>query len=175
MKGKRNRLIGRKHSPEEQRANRDPITGARGAHPVGSGVGAAEGGAIGAAIGAVAGPAGAAVGAAIGGVAGGLLGKGVAEGINPTQEHAYWRENYTNRPYVEENVDYSTYAPAYQYGWESWSAYRAGGRSFDDVEAELRRSWESNRGESDLPWSQACDACRDAWERCEASGPDKAA
>ncbi|MGZ8901027.1 MAG: glycine zipper family protein, partial [Limisphaerales bacterium] len=40
-------------------ANRDPITGAPGAHPVGTGVGATGGGAAGAAIGAaVGGPVG---------------------------------------------------------------------------------------------------------------------
>lgn len=66
-------------------ANRDPITGAPGAHPVGTGIGAATGGvAAGAAAGSVAGPVGTAVGAAVGAVAGGLAGKGVAEKADPT-------------------------------------------------------------------------------------------
>ena len=66
-------------------ANRDPLTGAPGAHPIGTGVGAAAGGiAAGAAVGSVAGPVGTAVGAAVGAVAGGLAGKGVAENIDPT-------------------------------------------------------------------------------------------
>jgi uncharacterized protein (TIGR02271 family) len=66
-------------------ANLDPITGAPGAHPVGTGVGAAAGGiAAGAAAGSVAGPVGTVVGAAVGAVAGGLAGKGVAENIDPT-------------------------------------------------------------------------------------------
>ena len=65
--------------------NRDPITGAPGAHPVGTGVGAAAGGiAAGAAAGSVAGPVGTVVGAAVGAVAGGLAGKGVAEKVDPT-------------------------------------------------------------------------------------------
>lgn len=65
--------------------NRDPISGAPGAHPVGTGVGAAAGGvAAGAAIGSVAGPVGTAVGAAVGAIAGGLAGKQVAETIDPT-------------------------------------------------------------------------------------------
>lgn len=65
--------------------NRDPISGALGAHPVGTGVGAAAGGvAAGAAIGSVAGPVGTAVGAAAGAIAGGLAGKGVAETVDPT-------------------------------------------------------------------------------------------
>src|SRR5688572_26056720 len=70
----------------EPDANRDPITGTPGAHPVGTGVGAAGGGAAGAAIGMAAGPVGAAVGATVGAIAGGLAGKGAAEAVNPTVE-----------------------------------------------------------------------------------------
>src|SRR2546421_5181345 len=87
-------------------ANRDPITGTPGAHPVGTGVGAAGAGAAGAAIGAAAGPAGAAIGAVVGAVAGGLVGKGVAEAVNPTEEENYWKENYQTRPYFEETWTY---------------------------------------------------------------------
>ena len=66
-------------------ANRDPITGTPGAHPVGTGVGAVAGGmAAGAAAGTVAGPVGTVVGAAVGAVAGGFAGNGVAEKIDPT-------------------------------------------------------------------------------------------
>src|SRR5438067_13433960 len=98
----------------------DPVTGAPGAHPVGTGIGAAGGGAAGAAIGAVvsgpAAPAGAVVGAVIGAVAGGLAGKGAAEAVNPTAEDAYWRTNYANRPYYENaHTHDADYPPAYQY------------------------------------------------------------
>lgn len=65
-------------------ANPDPLSGAAGSHPVGTGIGAAGGAAAGASIGAVAGPIGAAVGTLVGAVAGGLAGKGAAEAINPT-------------------------------------------------------------------------------------------
>ncbi len=69
--------------------NRDPISGALGAHPVGTAVGATAGGvAAGAAVGSVAGPVGTAVGAAVGAVAGGLAGKGAAEAVDPTKPGA---------------------------------------------------------------------------------------
>ena len=62
--------------------NRDPISGAPGAHPVGTGVGAAAGGmAAGAAAGSVLGPIGTAAGAAIGAIAGGGKGAGIGAGI----------------------------------------------------------------------------------------------
>src|SRR5687768_18154615 len=85
--------------------NRDPITGAPGAHPVGTGIGAAAGGAAaGAAAGTVAGPVGTAAGMVAGAVIGGLAGKGVAEKIDPTAEDTYWRENYSSRNYVDKNA-----------------------------------------------------------------------
>lgn len=149
----------------EPDANRDPISKAPGAHPVGVGVGAAGGGAAGAAIGAVAGPVGAVVGGAVGAIAGGLAGKGVAESVNPTVEDAYWRDNYKTRPYIDQNADYEAYRPAYRYGWESYSRYQ--GRRFDEVEPELSRDWETRQTGSSLGWNKARGAVRDAWDRVE--------
>jgi hypothetical protein len=144
-------------------ANRDPLTGAPGAHPVGTGVGAVAGGiAAGAAAGTVAGPVGTAVGAAIGAVVGGLAGKGVAEQIDPTREDAYWRDNYASRPYAS-GASYDDFGPAYSYGVSSYPQYA--GRDFDDVEPDLSRGWERARGQSSLGWERAKHATRDAWNR----------
>src|ERR1700744_1433920 len=119
-------------------ANRDPLSGEPGAHPVGVGVGAAAGGmAAGAAVGTVAGPLGTAVGAAVGAIVGGLAGKGVAESIDPTIEDAYWRETYASRDYVPQGRSYSDYGPAYRYGVNRYDP----DRSFDDVEPELADNW----------------------------------
>ena len=88
---------------EAKDANRDPISGAPGSHPVGTGIGAGAGGiAAGAAAGTLAaGPVGTVVGAAIGAVAGGLAGKAVAERIDPTVVDTHWeaatRANPTSR------------------------------------------------------------------------------
>src|SRR5512133_2784707 len=111
-------------------ANRDPITGTPGAHPVGTGVGAAGGAAAGAAIGALGGPIGAAVGLVAGAVAGGLAGKGVAEKIDPTVEDGYWKDNYSKRPYAEKGVSYQTYQPAYRTGYEGYGRYP--GKNYQD-------------------------------------------
>ena len=144
--------------------NPDPITGEPGAHPVGAGLGAAAAGAAaGAAGGAMAGPVGAVAGAVIGGVAGGLAGKGIAESIDPTAEHAYWRDQYTNRPYYDSATSYDEYAPAYQYGWESRARYHD--RSWDQVESDLSRDWGAAKAKSRLNWEKAKHATRDAWDR----------
>ena len=158
-------------------ANPDPITGEPGAHPIGTGVGAAAGGvaagaATGAAIGTVAGPVGtaigAAAGAAVGAVAGGYAGKAVAENVNPTAEHDYWRNNYATQPYADTSATYDEdYAPAYQYGWESRTQYKD--RNFNEVESDLGRGWDKVKGKSRLGWEKAKDAVRDSWERVSSS------
>lgn len=93
-------------------ANRDPITGEPGSHPVGTGVGAAVGGAGGAAAGAAAGaalgtagagPIGTAVGAVAGAIAGAAAGHGTAEGLNPTTSTSEGR--YIDYTVVDSNND----------------------------------------------------------------------
>lgn len=144
--------------------NLDPITGEPGAHPVGTGVGAIVGGAAaGAAAGTVMGPIGTAVGAAVGAIAGGLVGKGVAEGMDPTIEDAYWRENYITRPYVADGSTYEKYQPAYRHGWESRA--RMGGKPWRESEAQVRSDWEAELWSKDLSWSDANEAVRDAYDR----------
>lgn len=78
-----------------QDENRDPISGAPGAHPVGTGIRAA-----------------------VGAVVGGLAGKGVAEMIDPTAEEAYWAQNYEREPYYERGYSFTDYHPGYRTGWE---------------------------------------------------------
>jgi hypothetical protein len=153
-----------KESNTRTDANRDPITDAAGSHPVGTGIGALAGGAAaGAAAGTVAGPVGTVVGAAVGAVVGGLAGKGIAEAIDPTAEDAYWRDNYTSRPYVGSDASYDDYGPAYAYGVNSYGTYA--GRDWDDVEPELSGRWNTMRGSSSLDWDRAKHATRDAWNR----------
>lgn len=123
--------------------NRDPITGAPGAHPVGTGLGAA---AAGAAAGAVAGPIGAAVGA-----------------IDPTAEEAHWSRNYEREPYYERGYTFADYHPGYRTGWEGRARYE--GRTFDEVERDLEFDYARNRGKSRLDWEKNRHAARAAWER----------
>jgi len=151
--------------------NRDPITGAPGAHPVGTGVGAVVGGmAAGAAAGTVAaGPVGTLVGSAAGAIAGGLAGKAVAEHFDPTAEEAYWRDNFAREPYYQSGMSYDDYQPAYRLGWESRGRYA--GKRFDDVENDLARDFESRRGKSKLSWEHGKHATRAAWDRIERAMP----
>jgi len=150
-------------------ANRDPLSGELGAHPVATGLGALAGGAAtGAGVGTVAGPVGTMVGAAVGAVVGGLAGKAVGEAIDPTREEAYWRENYNTRPYVAKGASYDDYRPAYGFGVVAATRYP--GRKFEDLEPELSRDWTDASGTSKLRWDRARDAARDAWNRANGVG-----
>ncbi|MDB5741736.1 MAG: hypothetical protein JWR68_51 [Polaromonas sp.] len=148
---------------DDKSMNRDPLTDAPGAHPVGTGIGAAMGGAAaGAAVGTIGGPIGALAGAVIGAVAGGLGGKAIAESVNPTAEEAYWRDNYNREPYYQSGRSYDDYAPAYRMGVNGRAGYAG---SFDDAESRLASDWDSGRENSTLTWPQARDASRAAWDR----------
>lgn len=140
-------------------------------HPVATGAGAVVGGvaggvaggaAAGAALGGMTGPVGAAVGAVAGAVAGALAGRGIADAVDPVAEDAYWRDNYASRPYVR-GATYDEYRPAFGYGVDAFARYP--GRSFHEVEPDLKRDWGNKRGNSSLDWDRAQPATRDAWQR----------
>jgi hypothetical protein len=127
-------------------------------------VGAAAGGvAGGAAAGALAGGVTGPVGAAIGAVVGAAVGAMAGRKADPAVEDKYWRDNYLSRPYARKDASFDDYSPAYRSGVESYS--RNPGRSFDEIEPELGRDWNSNRGRSSLEWEHAKPAARDAWDR----------
>jgi hypothetical protein len=152
--------------------NRDPITGAPGAHPVGVGVGTTGGAVAGAAIGSAAGPVGTAVGAVVGGVAGAFAGKAAGEAMNPTAEDEYWREQHSREPYYDAKYTYDDYRPAYKTGYEGVGKYQ--GRRFDEVDGDLRRDYETTRGNGRLEWNDAREATRSAWHRVERALPGDA-
>ncbi|MEG4441398.1 hypothetical protein QUB47_13440 [Microcoleus sp. AT9_B5] len=157
------------HEPD---ANLDPLSGETGAHPVATGIGAASAGAAGAAIGgAIGGPVGAVVGAVVGAFGGGLAGKGVGEAIDPTVEEAYWQSTYSSRPYVDTSATYDDYQPAYRTGYEGYSRYGGTGKKYHEIEPDLQRDYETNRGKSNVAWEKAKHATRDAWDRVERAVP----
>ena len=141
-------------------------------HSVGEGVGAAGGAVTGMAVGAsVGGPVGAVVGAAVGAVAGGAAGHGIAAAIDPDVEDAYWRDNYSSRPYVKPGSPYSDYRDAYRYGWESRGKFTS---TWDDASNDLERGWDKAKTESRLGWNDAKQAVRDGWHRVERALPGDA-
>jgi len=157
---------------DDNPANRDPITGAPGSHPVGTAAGATSGGVAGAVVGtAVGGPVGGAVGAAVGAVAGGLAGHAAGEAVNPSVEDIYWRQAHIREPYYRKDFTYDDYGPAYRTGYEGASRYHGQNRRFDDVEPELRGDYQRLKGKSRFAWEDAKAAARAAWDRVERALP----
>jgi hypothetical protein len=156
-------MTNHKESGADIEANRDPLTGEPGSHPIGTSAGSVGGAAAGAAVGgAIGGPVGAVIGGAIGAVAGGAAGHAAGEELDPTLEESYWRENFHRRPYYQVGTDYSDYEPAYRYGWENAALPSNRDRGFEAAEPELERAWAvRNPGK---PWKKVRDASRDAWE-----------
>lgn len=146
--------------------NRDPISGAPGAHPVGVGLGGAGGAAAGAAIGSLLGPIGTLVGGAVGTIAGAAAGKDVAERVDPTGEAEYWRTEYAARPYYDRAYDYKDYGPAYRYGNELRNT-SADAQWDASLESRAREGWDKVKAESLLGWEKARDAVRDAFDRSD--------
>ena len=161
-------IITRKVVANEGDLNRDPFSGAPGAHPLGTGTGAASGGVAGAVAGmAVGGPVGSIIGAAVGAVAGGLAGKSAAEAVNPTAEEIFWRDTYVREPYYVQGRPYEYYAPGFRAGWEG--RVQHDGRSFEEAEPELKANYNRTKSELDPSWADVARAARAAWNRVDRS------
>ncbi len=148
------------------RDNPDPVTDETSAHPMGTDIGATGGAIGGAAAGTLGGPIGMAVGGVAGAVMGGMAGKAAAESVNPTEQEAHWRNNYTREPYYQAGRTYNDYGPAYELGWNYRARY---GNDFDNHESSLAADWENQRSVSKLSWPQARDASRAAWKRVDSN------
>lgn len=148
--------------------NRDPITGEPGSHPVATGVGALAGGAaVGAVVGTMAGPLGTAIGAAVGAVVGGLGGHAVGEKLDPTNEHAYWRDNFGQHDHVQDGREFADYDPAYRAGIDAAVRHEGQPHTWAELENDLAEDWARYRGDSRLNWEEASPAARAAWDRAK--------
>jgi hypothetical protein len=137
--------------------NRDPLSGAPGAHPIGTGVGAAGGAAAGVMVGSVAGPVGTTIGGVVGAIVGAMAGKELGEVVNPTAEDNYWdnywRESYRYEPYYSWGRTYEDYAAAYRVGYTP--RLNQPDRSWDDAKEQLKTDWLRTKGASHLSWGEA--------------------
>jgi hypothetical protein len=82
-------------------------------------------------------------------------------------EESYWRENYQNRPYADENRQFDDYKPGYKYGYES--ADRMGSKPWHEAEPELRRGWDEYEERNQSTWDEIKDSVKDAWDRVTGS------
>jgi len=95
----------------------------------------------------------------------GTGGLAAGEDLDPVAEGDYWRENFRRRPYYQAEREFSEYEPAYRYGWERAGLSEYRNRSFEEIEIDLRRGWESSEEERRPSWDEARQPARDAFER----------
>jgi uncharacterized protein (TIGR02271 family) len=80
---------------------------------------------------------------------------------NDADYRAHWQSNYANAG------TYDEYAPAYTYGSSLGSDERYHGRSWDEIEPDARRDWETRYPNS--AWERFKDSVRHGWERLTGS------
>jgi hypothetical protein len=99
-----------------------------------------------------------------------VQGRGTTSGSDWSNDDAFWRENYSSRPYVQADRGYEHYQSGYRFGHESARRYR--GRDFTEAEPTLRREWDSyeHRGSNKSTWDEIKDSVRDAWDRVTGKG-----
>jgi len=73
---------------------------------------------------------------------------------------------YRHRKYYDSALDYDRdFAPAYRYGWESFSQF--GHRAPEDIEDQLQADWKEHRGRAGWNGIRAQHAVHDAWSRIQ--------
>lgn len=76
-----------------------------------------------------------------------------------------FRARFRDAPYYSTGRGWADYAPAYKFGLAAQA--RAGGRRFEDVEADLAAAWGRPNPSSRLAWVEARGAVEDAWRQAE--------
>ncbi|PTY06238.1 hypothetical protein DB347_12380 [Opitutaceae bacterium EW11] len=84
--------------------------------------------------------------------------------MNPTAEEAYWREHH-ERQWFAAGRTYEAFRDAYRVGYEGYGRFGRKGGEFDDYETEFRAAYERGEGGATLPWEEARQAARAAWNR----------
>jgi hypothetical protein len=123
---------------------------------VGEAVGGVSGVVAGAAIGAAGGPIGAIIGGIAGAVGGWWAGKAVADATHTftANDDDYYRESYERRADRRADVRYEDVRPAYQVGHLARFNPDYSGRSFTDIEGDLRSGWDNDQWTRVRPYAE---------------------
>lgn len=142
---------------------------------VGDEVGEAAGGISGVVTGAAIGSMGGPVGTVIGGIAGALGGWWAGRAVSEAAKHftrdddAFYRGQYEGSSSRLADRGYEDVSPAYQLGHLAARNPDYTGRSFDTVEPDLRRGWDSTASKSHGEWDKVKGYARDAYNRAAGS------
>jgi len=87
----------------------------------------------------------------------------VAAGSDWTEDENFWRTNYASRPYASSDEGFEVYRSAYHYGHDAARQNR--NRPWDEMEAQLRKGWQTFENGGERAWDHIKGAVHDAWDR----------
>lgn len=154
--------------------NRDDLNRRDVTPTVGDEVGEAAGGisgvVTGAAIGSLGGPIGTIIGGIAGAIGGWWAGKEISEAARSytNEDDSFYRSHYESSDARLADRSYADVSPAYQLGHLAGRNPDYAGRSFDTVESDLRRGWDSSAARAHGEWDHVRGFARDAYTRAAA-------
>ena len=134
---------------------------------IGEGVGSVSGVVTGAAIGSAAGPIGTIIGGIAGAVGGWWAGRAVSEATHKftSEDDTYYRKHFVNQADRLADRSYDDVRPAYQLGHVASMNPDYNGRSFDEIEPDLKRGWGNDLRARHGDWSTVSRYAREAYSR----------
>ncbi|MFI5238806.1 MAG: hypothetical protein ACHQQP_03265, partial [Gemmatimonadales bacterium] len=134
---------------------------------IGEAVGGLSGVVVGAAIGSVGGPIGTVLGGLAGAVGGWWAGRAVAGAAQEYTlgDEAVYRNHYDNSPLRLADRDFDTVSPAFRLGHIAARNPDYQGRSFVEVESDLRRGWDAAAHKTLGEWESVRGYANDAYDR----------
>jgi hypothetical protein len=144
---------------------------------IGETVGGVSGIAAGMALGSLGGPVGAIIGGLAGALGGWWAGRAVAEAAHnyTTEDDAAYRTHYESSSTRLADRSYDDVRPAYQLGHLAGRNPDYTGRSFDEVETDLRSGWTSDVSARYGEWDSVRGYARDAYDRGRTGGTSREA
>ena len=134
---------------------------------VGEAVGGVSGVVAGAAIGSAGGPIGTIIGGIAGAVGGWWAGRAVADATHKftADDDTFYRERFEHRPDRLADRSYDDVRPAYQLGHIASMNPDYNGRSFEEVEPDLRQGWSNALRARHGDWSAVRPYAEEAYSR----------
>lgn len=138
---------------------------------VGEAAGGISGVVTGAAIGSIGGPVGTIIGGIAGAIGGWWAGRAVSEAARDFthEDDTFYRSHYEGSDTRLADRQYEDVSPAYQLGHIAGRNPDYSGRSFDTVESDLRRGWDTSATKAHGEWDNVKGYARDAYNRAAAS------
>ena len=141
----------------------------RDSETVGETAGGVVGASTGIAIGAIGGPLGAVIGGLAGALGGWWAGRGIADAITSDDEAAF-RRDFESTPDRLADRSYDQIRPAYVTGHLAGRNPEYAGRSFEDVESDLRGGWTADVSQQCGEWQAMRRYARVAFDRARSTG-----